>query len=140
MTGTILVTYASRYGSTREAAGAIASRLTALGHTTTVAPVSEARPLDGVAAVALGPHRAADGTGAARQQLDAALAKLPWFHPTDVAVFTGRYDPSRLRLADRLITVLPASPLHGVPALDERDRVQVERWADSLDSRLAVPA
>jgi menaquinone-dependent protoporphyrinogen oxidase len=172
MNGTILVTYATRYGSTREAAEAIAARLGSLGHATRVAPVGEARSLDGIDAVvlgtpiylgailgdaarwlererpklerlpvavfALGPTREADGTTASRGQLDAALAKLPWLHPVAVEVFVGRYDPARFRVVDRLITALPASPLHGVPAHDERDAAALERWADGLAGRLAV--
>jgi menaquinone-dependent protoporphyrinogen oxidase len=169
---TILVTYATRYGSTREAAEAIAARLASLGHATRVAPVGEARTLDGVGAVvlgtpiylgapladavrwlerwrpalerlpvavfALGPTRSAEGTDGSRRQLDAALAKHPWLHPVAVDVFVGRYDPARFRIVDRLITALPASPLHGVPAHDERDRTALERWADGIVDRIAV--
>jgi menaquinone-dependent protoporphyrinogen oxidase len=174
MNGTILVVYATRYGSTREAAETIAARLSGHGVVTRVAAAAEAGSLDGVDAVvlgtpiylgslladtvrwlersraaldrlpvalfALGPTRAADGTEASRAQLDASLAKLPWFRPVAVEVFVGRYDPSHLRLADRLLTALPASPLHGIPAHDERDRAALERWADGLVDLVAVPA
>ena len=36
-------------------------------------------------------------------------------------MFVGKYDPAKLRLADKLVTALPASPLHGLPARDDRD-------------------
>ena len=172
MNDTILVTYATRYGSTREAAEAIATRLAAQGHRTRVAPVGDARSLDGVAAVvlgtpiylgspladavrwlermrpaierlpvavfALGPTRATDGTEASRAQLVTALGRLSWFHPAEIEVFVGRFDPARLRLADRLLAALPASPLHGLPAHDERDRPRLDRWADRLGTILPV--
>lgn len=174
MTTGILVTFASRYGSTREVAETIASRLAGRGHAVRVGAVGDVRSLDGVGAVvlgtplylgspsrdaldfldrhrealgalpvalfALGPILAAEGTAPSRAQLDVALAKVPWFAPVAIEVFVGRYDPARLRLVDRLIAALPASPLHGVAAHDERDWPAIDRWAETLPGVLGASA
>ncbi len=78
---------------------------------------------------ALGPTSAADDPPAARAQLDAALEKLPWFKPVAAEMFVGAFDPARLRLADRLVMMLPASPLHGLAAHDDRDWTAIGEWA-----------
>jgi menaquinone-dependent protoporphyrinogen oxidase len=81
---------------------------------------------------ALGPTSAADDLTEASAQLDKALAGLPWLTPVAARVFVGAYDPARLRLADKLLTMLPASPLHGLEARDDRDWDAVQAWADDL--------
>jgi hypothetical protein len=42
-----------------------------------------------------------------------------------VGMFGGRYNPSKLGLFHRLLTAQPASPLHGMPAGDARDRAAI---------------
>jgi menaquinone-dependent protoporphyrinogen oxidase len=91
------------------------------------------RPL---AVFALGPIKAADGVEASRDQLSAALAKLRAPTPVSAAVFVGAYDPSRLGLRDRMLAALPASPLHGEPAHDDRDWDAIRAWARGLRSQV----
>lgn len=92
-----------------------------------------------VAVFALGPITAEQGAAEGRGQLDAALkAKAPWVKPAAAEVFVGKYDPASLRMLDKLIAVLPASPLHDVPAHDERDWPAIGAWADTLPSALGL--
>ena len=96
------------------------------------------RPL---ALFALGPISADENLAEARLQLDKTLATLDWLQPVAAEMFVGRFDPSHLRLADKLLTKLPASPLHGLPARDERDWDAIAAWADGLAAVLrALPA
>ncbi len=92
---------------------------------------------------ALGPIKADDGLDGSREQLFTALAKLPVPTPASTAVFVGAYDPARLGFKDRMIAALPASPLHGEIAHDERDWGAVRAWARELAgllTRVMVPA
>jgi menaquinone-dependent protoporphyrinogen oxidase len=91
-----------------------------------------------VAVFALGPIRAGEEMLASRGQLETALTKVPWLVPVDSEVFVGRYDPDRLGMGDKMLTALPASPLHGVPAQDDRDWDAIEAWAAKLAERLAA--
>lgn len=93
-----------------------------------------------LALFALGPIKADDGVEGSRKQLDAALAKLPWLSPVATEVFVGAYDPAKLGIKDKMITVLPASPLHGAPAHDERDWEEIRQWARELADGLRRPA
>jgi menaquinone-dependent protoporphyrinogen IX oxidase len=81
---------------------------------------------------ALGPIKAGDGLDGSREQLFTALAKLPVPSPAATAVFVGAYDPARLGFRDKMIAALPASPLHGEPAHDERDWETIRVWAREL--------
>jgi menaquinone-dependent protoporphyrinogen oxidase len=82
-----------------------------------------------LALFALGPIKADEGLDASREQLSTALAKLPMPTPVSTAVFVGAYDPARLGFKDRMIAALPASPLHGETAHDERDWDAIRAWA-----------
>jgi len=82
-----------------------------------------------LAVFALGPIKADDGVDGSREQLFTALAKLPAPTPVATAVFVGAYDPSRLGFKDKMIAALPASPLHGETAHDERDWEAIRVWA-----------
>lgn len=93
-----------------------------------------ARPL---AVFALGPINAEDGLDASREQLLTALAKTPMPTPVATGVFVGAYDPARLRFKDRMLAALPASPLHGEPAHDDRDWDAIRSWAGEVSGRLA---
>jgi len=81
---------------------------------------------------ALGPIKADDGLDGSRAQLIDALAKLPVPTPASTAVFVGAYDPARLGFKDKMIAALPASPLHGEAAHDERDWGAVLAWTREL--------
>lgn len=169
MTTTILVAYATRYGSTKEVAETVAATLGEQGLEVEVKTAREVRSLDGYGAVvlgtplymgalykdvrallernqaaleqtplalfALGPISAAEGVEGSRKQLDAALAKLPWLSPVATEVFVGKYDPARLGFKDKMIAALPASPLHGEPAHDERDWEAIRGWARAMALR-----
>ena len=93
------------------------------------------RPL---AVFALGPIKADDGLDASREQLLTALAKAPIPTPVATGVFVGAYDPARLGFKDRMIAALPASPLHGEPAHDDRDWDAIRAWAREVSSRLEL--
>ena len=81
---------------------------------------------------ALGPIKADDGIDGSRAQLIEALAKLPVPTPASTAVFVGAYDPTRLAFKDRMIAALPASPLHGETAHDDRDWEAIRAWTRDL--------
>jgi menaquinone-dependent protoporphyrinogen IX oxidase len=53
-------------------------------------------------------------------------------------MFGGKYNPARLNLPHRLITSLPASPLHGLPAKDLRDWGAIQNWGKSLVMKFQV--
>ena len=75
-----------------------------------------------VAIFTLGPTRAGEEEWqGVRVQLDQELAKYPWLKPIAVELFGGQYDPAKLRFPDSLLAILPASPLHQMPASDLRD-------------------
>jgi len=93
----------------------------------------EARPS---AHFALGPTSAADDLAETAKQLDKALAELSWLEPVAARMFVGAFDPARLRFADRLLTRLPASPLHGLGARDDRDWQAIGEWADGVAAAL----
>jgi len=93
-----------------------------------------------VALLTLGPLRASDDMTEARKQLDGALTKLEWLRPVAADMFVGKYDPARLRLLDKLITLPPASPLHCVGAHDERDWDAIRAWADGLPGAMMLDA
>jgi len=171
MAGSVLVGYATRYGSTREVAEAVAVALREQGLAVDVRAVGDVSSLDGYHAVVLGApfyigswHKDAlsfatrhaealagrpvalfalgpladDEVEGARDQLDQLLEKLSPLTPIDTALFGGKYDPRHLRLADKLLAALPASPLHGVPARDARDWPAIKTWAKGMASRLAA--
>lgn len=171
MNETILVAYATRYGSTRQVAEVVAEELQDLGVRADVRPVGNVADLGTYAGVvlgapfyigsmlkdatrfleryqaalaempvaifALGPVRASDDMAEARQQLDKLLAKYGWLKPVAAEMFVGAYDPAVLRLADKLVTLPPASPLHGVRAFDDRDWGAIRAWAGTLPQALA---
>jgi menaquinone-dependent protoporphyrinogen oxidase len=174
MAASVLVAYATRYGSTKEVAEAVATTLEEQGLEVEVKQARDVRSLDGYGAVvlgtplyfgalhkdvrallernqaalettplalfALGPIKADDGVDGSREQLFTALAKLLVPTPAATAVFVGAYDPARLGFKDKMIAALPASPLHGEPARDERDWEAIRGWARSLPAELRVAA
>jgi menaquinone-dependent protoporphyrinogen oxidase len=81
---------------------------------------------------ALGPIKADDGIDGSCAQFIEALAKLPVPTPATTAVFVGAYDPARLGFRDKMIAALPASPLHGETAHDDRDWNAIGAWSQRL--------
>jgi menaquinone-dependent protoporphyrinogen oxidase len=69
-------------------------------------------------------------------QLDKELAKFPWLKPVEARVFAGKYDPKKLNFPDKMIAVLPASPLHDRQAGDYRDWDAIRAWAADLAAKL----
>lgn len=151
MTAQLLLTYATKHGSTREVAEAIAETLDA-----TILPAAAVDDLAGydgvvlggslymgrwhpeavhflerhrrslaelpVAIFALGPSTMDAGDVAqSREQLDRALAKVPEVDPVAVTIFGGAVDPRKLRF-----------PLSKLPASDARDWEQIRRWAGEV--------
>jgi menaquinone-dependent protoporphyrinogen oxidase len=84
------------------------------------------------AILALGPTSAVDNLEVTCAQLDRTLAKLPWLESVAAEMFVGKYDPAKLHVADRLVAKLPASPLHGLGAHDDRDWGAPGEWAEEL--------
>jgi menaquinone-dependent protoporphyrinogen oxidase len=68
----------------------------------------------------------------AREQVASALGKVGWLKPVSTELFVGKYDPKALRGCDKLIPLLPVSPLKGAPASDDRDWRAIDAWADGL--------
>ena len=156
MATTVLVTYATKYGSRREVAEAIAATLSAYGLQTEMRSAREVRSLDGYSAVVLG---AALYIGRwhkdARRFLKrhrAALSRLP------VAIFAlgplstaeKEWQDARIQLDQTLATaswlapvavelfggaVNPAKlrfPFNHMPAGDARDWTAIRAWASEL--------
>ncbi len=73
-----------------------------------------------------------------RAQLDKELGKIPWFTPIAIEIFGGKYDPKKLFLPDKIITSLPASPLHNMPASDLRNWTAIRTWASNIAAQLQL--
>jgi menaquinone-dependent protoporphyrinogen oxidase len=71
-----------------------------------------------------------------RTVLEKEPAKAPWLRPVAVELFGGKYDPARLRFLDKLISLLPGSPLYKKPASDVRNWTAIRAWADDLAAKL----
>jgi menaquinone-dependent protoporphyrinogen oxidase len=167
MLNKILVTYATRYGSTQEVAEIVANTLREDGLEVELQPMRQVRTLEDYSGVVLGAplyigrwHKDAhwflshhqntltqlpmaifalgpigtdeDEMRGSREQLDKELEKYPWLKPASVEMFVGKYDPAKLGFAHKLLAILPASPLHGLPASDLRDWDGIHEWADNL--------
>lgn len=111
MPASVLVAYATRYGSTQEVAEAVAARLRESELTVDIQPMREVRSLSGYNAVVLG----------------AALYMYQWHK--DALRFLSRH---RKALTERPVAVFALGPVH-----DPRDE---KEWRDSraqLDKQLA---
>lgn len=86
---------------------------------------------------ALGPVNSnGDEVRGSREQLEAELARYPLLSPVAVQLFGGKYDPSKLSFAHKMVAVMPASSLHHRPASDIRDWNVIRSWAGGLVERL----
>jgi menaquinone-dependent protoporphyrinogen oxidase len=86
-----------------------------------------------VAVFVLGPtHNDEKERQGARAQLDKELMKFPWLTPVALEMFGGKYNPEKLRFLDKLIAILPASPLHNEPASDARNWTAIRTWVNDL--------
>jgi menaquinone-dependent protoporphyrinogen oxidase len=96
----------------------------------------DALPQRPVAIFALGPNsNDKEEMQGSRAQLNKELAKFPWLTPVVIEVFGGKY-PAKLRFPERIIAGLPASPLHGMLAIDVRDWTAIRTWAGGLAAKL----
>lgn len=162
MSASVLVAYATRYGSTQEVAEAVAATLRERGLAVDIQPMRDVRTLDQYRAVvlgaplymfhwhkdalhfleryraaltarpvaifALGPFQAEEKDfQEVRGQLDKELAKFPWLTPAAIAIFGGKFDPTKLTFPHNL---LPA--LKNMPASDVRDWTAIRAWANDL--------
>jgi menaquinone-dependent protoporphyrinogen oxidase len=168
MTPSILIAYATSYGSTQEVAQSIAETLRGCGLETDLQPARQVKTLSGYSTIilgaplymfrwhpdarqflarhhtalvslptaifALGPfHNKEEELRSAREQLDKELAKFPWLKPAAIAVFTGKFDPDKLRFPYSLI-----APLKKMPASDERDWDAIQAWAREIPEDFQV--
>ena len=177
MSDSVLVAYATRYGSTKEVAEAVAKALRERGLAVDVRPAAEVSDLSEYRAVVLGTalyighwlkdtdkflaiHRDAlaklpvavfalgptlgkpDDADwkACRENLDKEVAKTPWLAPVAVELFGGKYDPTRLSFLHKFLTIIPASPLHNLPASDVRDWEVIRAWTEDLPAKLQPAA
>jgi menaquinone-dependent protoporphyrinogen oxidase len=84
-----------------------------------------ARP---AAVFALGPfHEDVKEFQDARAQLDKELLKFPWFAPSAIEIFGGKFDPTKLTFPYNLIPALKR-----MPASDIRDWTTMRAWAHGL--------
>ncbi|GAP15691.1 flavodoxin [Longilinea arvoryzae] len=171
MNDKILVTYASKYGSTQEVAEAVAKTLREKGLNVELQRAAKVQTIEPYSAVVLGApmyighfhgdarkflarHQTALATHKTaffalgptednekdwietRKQFDQELANMPWFNPLARELFGGKMDPARFRFPDNLLTLLPASPLHNMPASDARNWDKIRAWAEGLAEQL----
>lgn len=63
-------------------------------------------------------------------------------HPRGEKVFFGAYDPraKAIGMAERFMSLMPASARDALPAGDFRDWPAIDAWADEIAAALRVPA
>ena len=128
MSTSILVGYATRYGSTQEVAEAVTATLRDGGLTVDIQPMQEVIRSQRTTRLCralhfLSPHREAlterpvaifalcpthdpydkEEWQNSRVQLDQELAKFPWLRPAALEMFGGKYDPAKLTFPINLL-------------------------------------
>lgn len=171
MATSILVTYATQYGSTKEVSAAIAEMLINNGADVDIQPMRDIAALNAYDAVILGTplyigawhtdmhlflsrHKDAlmkrrvavftlgpltymhDEIVQSTDRLNVEMDRYDWLKPDSTALFVGKYDPNLLNPSHRLIAALPASPLHDLPASDNRDWDAIHEWASEVAEAL----
>jgi menaquinone-dependent protoporphyrinogen oxidase len=149
MDGTVLVAYATRYGSTQEVAEAVAASLREGGAQVDIQPLKAVKALTGYSAVVMGAplqmfrwHKDALAfLGRHREalsRLPAAVFALGPFsdvekewtdvrRPVAIRVFGGKFDPATLRPP---YSLLPA--MKRLPVSDIRDWDAIAAWGKEL--------
>jgi menaquinone-dependent protoporphyrinogen oxidase len=131
MSDSILVTYATRYGSTQEVAETIAATLREGGLVVDVKPANQVRLLAGYDAVVVGaPLYMFTWLKAARDFVARHRATLEEI-PVAVELFGGKFDPARLTFPYNLIPALKQMPVS-----DIRDWDAIRAWAAGLTEKL----
>jgi menaquinone-dependent protoporphyrinogen oxidase len=154
----ILVAHASRHGSTREVAEAVAGTLRARGFGVDVMPAAEVGVLRGYAGVVLGGalytgrlHKDARRFLARHREALAGRALAVFAlgprtpAPADVAASRAQLDRALRDVAPVSVAVFggvlkPAElrfPFNRMPASDARDWAAIAAWAEELAARLA---
>ncbi len=171
MTTSVLVAFATRYGSTQEVAEFVAETLREGGQSVELHPAQQVKDLSPYQAVVLGApliigkwHKHAHQFLAqnynallqrpivifalgplspneaemqgSRQQLEKELEQYPWLKPVAMEMFVGKYDPASLGIGHKLLTMLPATPLSGKLASDNRNWSAIRTWAKDLPSKM----
>jgi len=171
MSASVLIAYATRYGSTQEVAERIAQILIQSGYEVEVLPCKKVETIEQyqffvigapffigrilkdaknfllknqdvlskkpVAFFALGPIGETEKELSETQsQLDKELKQFPWFKPISTVMFGGKYNPEKLRLLDKFLTLPPASPLHNLATSDARNWENIKDWAEKLIATL----
>jgi len=68
----------------------------------------------------------------AHDQAQKQLRKYPWFSPSEVRVFGGKFDPATMPFPFSLLRRLPANPMSKIPATDLRDWAAIREWATAI--------
>lgn len=175
MTGSVLIAYATRSGSTAEVAEAIGAALHETGLAPDVVSVDHHGFITGTRTVILGAplymgHFPREFTNflidnrvalaasrcwcfilgptknepvdfeAAKKQARKQLLRYGWFHPVDVHIFGGRWDPKGLRFPFSLALHLPGNPLAKIPPSDIRDWSAIHDWALGIACQIGPAA
>ena len=69
---------------------------------------------------------------AARIQAEKQFKKYPWFHPAELRILGGKWDPNTLPFPFSLLRRLPANPMSKIPASDIRDWAAIREWAKAI--------
>jgi menaquinone-dependent protoporphyrinogen oxidase len=69
---------------------------------------------------------------AARTQAEKQFKKYPQFHPVELRILGGKWDPNTMPFPFSLLRRLPANPMSKIPASDIRDWAAIREWAESI--------
>jgi menaquinone-dependent protoporphyrinogen oxidase len=151
MPASVLVAYATRYGSTQEVAEAVAARLREAGLEVDLQPMRKVRSLKHFRAVVMGApiylslwHKDAHTfLMEHRQALTGRPVAVFALGPltTDEKELQGSRlqlykELAKLHFPDTLVRAFPASPLKGMPATDLRDWAAIRLWANNLAAKI----
>ena len=69
---------------------------------------------------------------AAHSQAEKQFRRYPWFRPTELHIFGGKWDPNTLPFPFSLLRHLPANPMNKIPASDIRDWAAIREWGQGI--------